>query len=65
MPVAQRVGRIPADADQDNVDRETHSFKIEHAVSPRFRYLSLPEVATSSSMRQNFFEEGVKQPQQQ
>lgn len=30
MPVAQRVRHIPADAYQDDVDRETHSFEVEH-----------------------------------
>jgi hypothetical protein len=30
VPVAQRVGRVPTDADQDDVDRETHSFEAKH-----------------------------------
>lgn len=37
VPVAQRVSRIPADADQDDFDREAHSFKVDHAVPPKFR----------------------------
>lgn len=35
--VAQPVSRIPADADQDDFDRERHSFEVEHAVPPKFR----------------------------
>ena len=30
VPVAQRVGRVPADADQDHVDRKAHPFEVEH-----------------------------------
>ena len=30
MPVAQRVSHIPPDADQNDVDRETHSFEVAH-----------------------------------
>ncbi|MFP9230903.1 hypothetical protein A0E43_19370 [Pectobacterium cacticida] len=35
MAVAQRIGRIPADAHQDHIDWETHSFGIEHGRSTR------------------------------
>ena len=37
VPVAQRISRLPSNADQDDFDRETHSFKVEHAVPPKFR----------------------------
>lgn len=37
VPVAQRVSRIPSNTDPDDFDRETHSFKVEHAVPPKFR----------------------------
>lgn len=30
VPVAQRLGHIPSDADHDDIDRETHSFEVEH-----------------------------------
>ena len=30
VPVAQRVGRIPADADQDHIDQKAHPFEVEH-----------------------------------
>lgn len=30
LPVAQRVGPLPANADQNNVDRKAHPFKVEH-----------------------------------
>ena len=30
VPVAQRIGRAPIDADQDDVDRETHAFETKH-----------------------------------
>lgn len=33
MDVAQRVGRIPADADHDDFGREKHSFDVEHSGS--------------------------------
>ena len=37
VSVAQRVGRIPADANQDHVDRKAHSFEVEHVDSSKFR----------------------------
>src|SRR5471030_709064 len=33
MPVAQRVSHIPADADQDHIDRKAHPFEVEHVDS--------------------------------
>jgi len=30
VPVAQRIGGIPADADQEHVDRKAHTFEVEH-----------------------------------
>ena len=43
VSVAQRVGRIPADANQDHVDRKAHSFEVEHVDSSKFRGRSLPD----------------------
>jgi hypothetical protein len=33
VPLAQRVGRVPADADQDHIDRKAHPFEVEHVDS--------------------------------
>lgn len=33
VPVAQRISRVPADADQDHVDRKAHTFEVEHVDS--------------------------------
>ena len=43
VPVAQRVGRIPADATQDYVDRKAHSFKVEHVDLSWIRHRSLSD----------------------
>lgn len=58
VPVAQRVSRIPADAGQDDFDQETHSFKIEYAEPPKFRWCSLPKAATAAAppIRQNLMQ---------
>jgi hypothetical protein len=37
VPVAQRVGCVPANTDQDDVSRETHSFEAEHIGSSSVR----------------------------
>src|SRR5471030_342323 len=37
VPVAQRVSHIPANADQDHIDWETHPFEIEHVDSSSVR----------------------------
>src|SRR5471032_3429991 len=37
VPVAQRVSHVPANADQDHIDRETHPFEIEHVGSSSVR----------------------------
>jgi hypothetical protein len=36
MPVAQRVSRVPADADQDHINRKAHPFEVEHVIHPGF-----------------------------
>ena len=41
MPVAQRVIHIPSDADQNDVDRETHSFEVTHIDSSSVHELQL------------------------
>ena len=33
VPVAQRVSHVPANADQDHVDRKAHPFEVEHVGS--------------------------------
>jgi hypothetical protein len=33
VPLAQRVGRVQADADQDHIDRKAHPFEVEHVDS--------------------------------
>ena len=33
VSVAKRVSCIPADADQDHIDRKAHTFEIEHVDS--------------------------------
>ena len=43
MSVAQRVGCIPADANQDHVDRKAHPFEVEHVDSSWIRHCSLPD----------------------
>src|SRR5471030_2314685 len=54
VPVAQRVGRIPADADQDHIDRKAHPFEVEHINSSRVRALKFTRLASRLSlMRQN------------
>src|SRR5476649_1033509 len=54
LPVAQRVGHIPADADQDHVDRKAHPFEVEHINSSRVRAPKLTRLASRLSlMRQN------------
>src|SRR5471030_2777402 len=54
VPVAQRVGRIPADADQDHIDRKAHPFEVEHINSSRVRAPKFTRLASRLSlMRQN------------
>ena len=43
VAVAQRVGRIPADADQDHIDRKAHPLKLSISIRPRFGRRSLPD----------------------
>ena len=43
VPVAQRVGRVPADADQDHIDGKAHPFEVEHVDSSWFGHRSLPD----------------------
>ena len=33
VPVAQRIGRIPADANQDHIDRKARPFEVEQSGS--------------------------------
>jgi hypothetical protein len=40
VPVAQRVGRILADADQNPTDRKAHPFEVEHIDSSWIRHRS-------------------------
>jgi hypothetical protein len=37
VPVAQRIGDVPADADQDHLDRKAHTFEVEHVDSSWIR----------------------------
>lgn len=30
VPIAQRVGHVPADADQDHIDQKAYPFAVEH-----------------------------------
>src|SRR5471030_1712142 len=54
VPVAQRVGRIPADAYQNHIDRKAHPFEVEHINSSRIRALKFTRLASRLSlMRQN------------
>src|SRR5471032_1691459 len=54
VPVAQRVGRIPANADQDHIDRKAHPFEVEHINSSRVRAPKFTRLASRLSlMRQN------------
>ena len=37
VPVAQRVCYVPANADQDHIDRKAHPFEVEHGDSSKVR----------------------------
>jgi hypothetical protein len=43
MPIAQRISGVPADADQDHVDREAHTFEVEHVDLSGIWHRILPE----------------------
>ena len=50
VPVAQRISGVPANANQDHIHRETHSFEAEHGKVVRgFRRHSLPNPAGGSA----------------
>ena len=54
VPVTQRVGRIPTDADQDDIDGKAHPFEIEHIDSSWVRVPQFTRLARRPSlMRQN------------
>jgi hypothetical protein len=46
VPVAQRVGCIPADADQDHINRKAHPLEVEHVDSSWIRHRSVPDRPT-------------------
>ena len=43
VPVVQRLGHLSLDADEDDVDRKTHAFEVEHVDSSWVRGRSLPD----------------------
>jgi hypothetical protein len=43
VAVAQRIGCVPADAEQNDIGREAHSFEAEHVKSRSVRRHSLPD----------------------
>jgi len=53
VPVVQQVGCIPADADQDYINREAHPFKVEHVDSSWIGTSVYPTGPPRSLMRQN------------
>jgi hypothetical protein len=53
MPIAQRVGCIPPDANQDHSDQKAHPFEVEHVDSSGFGTAVYPTGPPRSLMRQN------------
>jgi hypothetical protein len=55
VTVPQRISGVPTDADQDHVDRKTHTFEVEHVDS----WIRAPQFTLTdrrrSLMQQNFF----------
>jgi hypothetical protein len=43
VPVAQRISGVPADADQNHINRKAHTFEVEHVDLSWIRHRSLPD----------------------
>jgi len=52
VPIAQRVGCIPPDANQDHIDRKAHPFEVEYVDSSGFGTAVYPTGPPRSLMRQ-------------